>query len=303
MKHSLSLKFSKNLQFKWGDELSELKLILKQILKDGHTAIMGIINITPDSFYSGSRVDEGHLLLRVEEMIRDGVEILDIGGESTKPGADAVSLEEESKRVIPAVKMIRTHFDIPISIDTYKSEVARAALEEGADIINDISALRMDANMADVVAHYNCPVVLMHMKGTPKTMQLNPEYVDVVEEIKEFFEERIEFAKSKGIREENIIIDPGIGFGKKLEHNLVILNKIDEFKSLGLPILVGASRKSMIGMILDRPAEDRLNGTLAITAYCSMHDVDIIRVHDVRENVEVVRVIEAIKNADKNGRK
>ena len=165
MKHSLSLKFSKNLQFKWGDELSELKLILKQILKDGHTAIMGIINITPDSFYPGSRVDEEHLLLRVEEMIRDGVEILDIGGESTKPGADAVSLEEELKRVIPAVKMIRAHFDIPISIDTYKSEVARIALEEGADIINDISALRMDVNMADVVAHYNCPVVLMHMKN------------------------------------------------------------------------------------------------------------------------------------------
>lgn len=264
---------------------------------------MGIINITPDSFYPGSRVDEKQLLSRVEEMIRSGAEILDIGGESTKPGADAVSLEEELRRVVPAVRMIRAHFDIPLSVDTYKSEVARATLEEGADIINDISALRMDDKMADVVAHYDCPIVLMHMKGTPKTMQQNPEYVDVVEEIKEFFKERIEFAKSKGIKRENIIIDPGIGFGKKLEHNLAILNRIDEFKSLEVPLLIGASRKSMIGMILNLPAEERLNGTLAITAYCAMHNIEIVRVHDVKENIEVVKVIEAIKNVDKDIRK
>ncbi|MGB9614587.1 MAG: dihydropteroate synthase, partial [Fervidobacterium sp.] len=195
--------------------------------------------------------------------------------------------------VIPAIRVIRKYFQIPVSVDTYKSEVAREALEEGADIINDISALRMDEKMIDVVSHYNCPVILMHMKGTPKTMQQNPQYEDVVEEIVEFFNERINFVKSHGVEE--IIIDPGIGFGKTLEHNLEILRRIDEFRRLGYPILIGASRKSMIGMILDKPAEERLYGTLAITAYCALYGIEIIRVHDVMENVEVVKVIEAIR--------
>ncbi|HOJ94378.1 MAG TPA: dihydropteroate synthase [Fervidobacterium nodosum] len=266
---------------------------LKNLLRPNHTSVMGIINVTPDSFYANSRVNELELLNRVEQMIKDGVEIIDIGGESTRPGADPVPLEEEIKRVVPAVKMIRKHFDIPISVDTYKAEVAKLSLEEGADIINDISALRMDERMINIVSYYKCPVIIMHMKGTPKTMQQNPQYDNVVGEIIDFFKERIEYLKSYGIEE--IIIDPGIGFGKTLQHNLEILNKIDEFRVLGQPILIGASRKSMIGMILDKPPEERLNGTLAITAYCTLHNVEIVRVHDVRENVEVVKVIEAIK--------
>lgn len=268
-------------------------MFLNKLLKPNHTAVMGIVNVTPDSFFSGSRVDEANLLKKVEEMIRYGVEIIDIGGESTRPGSDPVPLEEELKRVIPAIKMIRKHFDIPISVDTYKSEVARQALENGANIVNDISAFRMDENMVYVASYYKCPVILMHMKGTPKTMQQNPQYEDVVNEIIQFFKERIKFAEKHGIQE--IVIDPGIGFGKTLQHNLEILRRIDEFKSLGKPVLIGASRKSMIGMILDLPPEERLNGTLAITAYCAMHNIEIVRVHDVKENVEVVKIIEAIK--------
>lgn len=269
-------------------------MFLTKLLKPNHTAVMGIINVTPDSFFSGSRVDEANLLRRVEDMIKHGAEIIDIGGESTRPGSDPVPLEEEIQRVIPAIKTIRSHFDIPISVDTYKSEVAKQALENGANIINDISAFRMDENMVHVASYYKCPVILMHMKGTPKTMQQNPQYEDVVNEIIEFFKERIKFAENHGVQE--IIIDPGIGFGKTLQHNLEILRRIDEFKSLGKPVLIGASRKSMIGMILDLPPEERLNGTLAITAYCAMHNIEIVRVHDVKENVEVVKIIEAIKN-------
>lgn len=268
-------------------------MFLTKLLKPNHTTVMGIINVTPDSFFSGSRVDEANLLKRVEDMVKYGAEIIDIGGESTRPGSDPVPLEEEIQRVIPAIKTIRSHFDIPISVDTYKSEVAKQALENGANIINDISAFRMDENMVQVASYYKCPVILMHMKGTPKTMQQNPQYEDVVNEIVQFFKERIEFAEKHGIQE--IIIDPGIGFGKTLQHNLEILRRIDEFKSLGKPVLIGASRKSMIGMILDLPPEERLNGTLAITAYCAMHNIEIVRVHDVKENVEVVKIIEAIK--------
>ncbi|ODN31041.1 dihydropteroate synthase [Fervidobacterium thailandense] len=267
-----------------------------EVLKSNHTFVMGIINVTPDSFYAQSRVDEKSLLKRVEEMLNAGVELIDIGGESTRPGAESVPLDEEVRRVVPAVSLIRKYFDIPISVDTYKSEVARLALESGADIINDVSALRFDPNMVKVAAHYDCPVILMHMKGEPRTMQLNPEYSDVVWEIKEFLRERIDYARRNGV--EKLIIDPGIGFGKKLEHNLQILARIDEFKELGVPILIGASRKSMIGAILGNvPPEERLNGTLAVTAYCVLHGVNIVRVHDVKENVEVVKVIEAIKGA------
>ncbi|MFN4200824.1 MAG: dihydropteroate synthase [Fervidobacterium gondwanense] len=266
-----------------------------ELMNAKRTRIMGIINVTPDSFYSGSRVDETNLLIRVEQMIKDGVEIIDVGGESTRPGAEAVPLEEEIRRTVTAVKIIRKHFDIPISVDTYKSEVARLSIEEGADIINDISAMRFDEKMVEVASHYKCPVVLMHMKGNPKTMQENPEYKDVVAEIVEFFDERIRYAKEHGV--DKLILDPGIGFGKKLEHNLEILKRIEEFRKLNYPLLIGASRKSMIGMILNLPPEERLNGTLAVTSYCAMHSVEIVRVHDVKENLEVVKIIEAIKNS------
>lgn len=271
--------------------------IMDKLIRKGHTAVMGIINVTPDSFYSKSRVDELNLLSKVEEMVKNGAEIIDIGGESTRPGSDPVPIDEEIRRVIPAIRTIRKHFDILISVDTYKSEVAKLAFEEGANIVNDISSFRLDENMINIVAHYKSPVILMHMKGTPKTMQQNPQYNDVVAEIIEFFNERIQYAKSNGIEE--IIIDPGIGFGKTLEHNLEILKRIDEFRILNTPILIGASRKSMIGTILNLPPEERLNGTLAITAYCALHNIEIVRVHDVKENVEVVKVIEAIKGFKK----
>ncbi|MBZ4651154.1 dihydropteroate synthase [Thermosipho sp. (in: thermotogales)] len=260
-----------------------------------HTYIMGIINVTPDSFYPGSRIDRDRLIDTVSQMIKHGAEIIDVGGESTRPGAQEVSLEEELNRVVPAIEIIKNNFDIIVSVDTYKSKVAEESLKLGADIINDISAFRFDENMVNIAKKYDCPVILMHMKGTPRNMQQNPFYEDTIGEIITFLKERIEFSKKHGV--EKIIIDPGIGFGKRLIDNLLILKHIDEFKKLGYPVLVGASRKSMIGMILDLPVEERLEGTLAITAYSVMKDVDIIRVHDVKENYRVVKVIEAIKNA------
>ncbi|ABR30729.1 dihydropteroate synthase [Thermosipho melanesiensis] len=259
------------------------------------TMIMGIVNVTPDSFYPKSRIDKEKLLETVNHMIKNGADIIDVGGESTRPGASEVSLEEELNRVVPAIELIKKNFDVIVSIDTYKSKVAEESIKVGADIVNDISALRFDDNMVNVVKQYNRPVILMHMKGTPKNMQNNPYYKDTIGEIIEFLKERINFAKSYGI--EDIIIDPGIGFGKRLIDNLLILKHLDEFKKLGYPILIGASRKSMIGMILDLPVEERLEGTLAITAYCALKGVKIIRVHDVKENYRVIKVIEAIKNA------
>lgn len=264
-------------------------------LKFDHSYVMGIINVTPDSFYPGSRVNRDKLIDTVASMIKDGAEIIDVGGESTRPGAEEVSLEEELNRVVPAIEIIKNNFDVIVSVDTYKAKVAEESLKVGADIINDISALRFDENMVAVAKKYDCPVILMHMKGTPKDMQKNPYYDDTIGEIVSFLNERISFAKSYGI--EKIIIDPGIGFGKRLIDNLLILKHLEEFKKLGYPVLLGASRKSMIGMILDLPVEERLEGTLAITALAVMKDVDIIRVHDVKENYRVVKVIEAIKNA------
>ncbi|MBB6062319.1 dihydropteroate synthase [Thermosipho japonicus] len=274
---------------------------MKYLLKNGkeinfdHTYIMGIINVTPDSFYPGSRIDRDRLIDTVSQMIKNGAEIIDVGGESTRPGAQEVSLEEELNRVVPAIEIIKNNFEIIVSVDTYKSKVAEESLKLGADIINDISAFRFDENMVKIAKKYDCPVILMHMKGTPRNMQQNPFYEDTIGEIITFLKERIEFSKKHGV--EKIIIDPGIGFGKRLIDNLLILKHIDDFKKLRYPVLVGASRKSMIGMILDLPVEERLEGTLAITAYSAMKNVDIIRVHDVKENYRVVKVIEAIKNA------
>lgn len=270
-----------------------------KILPFERTFIMGIINVTPDSFYKESRkmkIDE--ILETAENMINDGADILDIGGMSTRPGSEPVELEEELKRVIPAIKAIKEAFpNTLVSVDTYRWRVAKEAIDVGADIVNDISALRFDENMGKLVADTNVPVVLMHIKGTPKTMQENPYYEDVTKEILRYFEERINYALSQGISEKRIILDPGIGFGKRLEDNLEILRRIEEFRSLGFPILIGASRKSFIGYILDKiPPEDRLEGTLAVTAWCCIKNVDIIRVHDVKENKRVLKIIESLKN-------
>ncbi len=273
-------------------------------LKFGHrTYVMGILNVTPDSFYDGGRyVSMDMAIQRVEQMISEGADIIDVGGESTRPGAEPVPLEVELQRVVPVVKAIRVRFpDILISVDTYKSAVARQALEAGADIVNDISGMQFDPEMAKVVAEFGSYGVIMHIKGTPKDMQVNPKYEDVIAEITDYFRRRIDYAVGNGIDRSKIILDPGIGFGKKLWHNLRILNEIERFRDeFGLPILIGASRKSMIGMVLGNvPPEQRLEGTIAISAYCAMKGVDIIRVHDVKSNVMAVKMVEAIKNWQK----
>jgi len=257
---------------------------------------MGILNVTPDSFSDGGRyLKPADALAQAEKMAEEGADIIDIGGESTRPFAQPVSVEEEIKRVIPVIRMVRKKIKIPISIDTYKSEVARAALEEGADIINDISALRMDSRMGALVASRKVPVVLMHMQGTPRDMQKNPRYRNVISDIRDFLRERIERAREYGIKEERIIIDPGIGFGKTVRHNLQIIRNLKEFKKLGRPLLVGPSRKSFIGKILNLEVRDRLEGTAAAVALCVWNGADIIRVHDVREMKRVSDITWAIK--------
>jgi dihydropteroate synthase len=259
------------------------------------TLIMGILNLTPDSFSGDGIYENVEFATEVaEEMWENGADIIDIGGESTRPGAEPVTLEEELKRVIPVIKNLRKKIKIPISIDTYKAKVAEEAILQGANIVNDISGLGFDPGMKEVVSKYKIPVVIMHIKGTPKNMQLNPEYKDVVKEIIEYFKNRIELAKSCGIEEEKIIIDPGIGFGKTLEHNLEILRRLSEFKILNKPILVGTSRKSFIGKILNLPENERLEGTAATVAISIANGADIVRVHDVKEMKRVAKITDAI---------
>ena len=258
------------------------------------TYIMGILNVTPDSFSDGGRyftVDSA--VEHAMKMIEDGADIIDVGGESTRPGSEPVPLEEELRRVIPVIKEIVKRTDVPISIDTYKSEVARQALDNGAVIVNDISGLRFDEKMVEVIAQYNASVVIMHIKGTPKTMQQNPCYDDVISEIYGYLSEGIERAQSYGIKQ--IIVDPGIGFGKRLVDNLEIIRRLREFKSLGYPILIGVSRKSFIGNILNLPVEERLEGTAGAVAISVWNGANIVRVHDVKEMTRVVRIVDAIK--------
>ncbi|MFN3134793.1 MAG: dihydropteroate synthase [Candidatus Kryptonium sp.] len=256
--------------------------------------IMGILNVTPDSFSDGGRyftVDSA--VEHAMKMIEDGADIIDVGGESTRPGSEPVPLEEELRRVIPVIKEIVKRADVPISIDTYKSEVARQALDNGAVIVNDISGLRFDEKMVEVIAQYNASVVIMHIKGTPKTMQQNPYYDDVISEIYSYLSESVEKARSYGIKQ--IIVDPGIGFGKRLVDNLEIIRRLREFKSLGYPVLIGVSRKSFIGNILNLPVEERLEGTAGAVAISVWNGANIVRVHDVKEMARVVRIVDAIK--------
>ncbi len=273
-------------------------------LKDGsvykfeNMKVMGILNATDNSFYPTSRVNSvENAVDRAMKMIEDGADILDIGGESTRPGSDPVSVEKEVDRVVPVIEGIRKkNKDILISVDTYRSRTAEEAIKAGADIINDISAMTFDENMADVVKKYNVPIILMHIKGTPKNMQKDPHYDDVVKEVGAFFTERIEYAKGKGIKQEKIILDPGIGFGKNFEHNMELIRKIDSFFVFDLPILLAVSRKSSIGEALGGlPVDERLEGTMAISCYAAMKDVDMIRVHDVLENKRAIKMIEVLK--------
>ncbi len=257
------------------------------------THVMGVLNVTPDSFADGGRyLDVAKAVRRGMEMVDEGADFVDIGGESTRPGSEPVPVDEELRRVLPVIELLVKQTSIPISIDTYKSEVARRALDAGAVIVNDISGLHFDARLADVVAEFDASLVLMHMKGTPKTMQQSPEYGDLIEEICEYLGMSVRLAESKGIR--RIFVDPGIGFGKKFDHNLEIFHKLNEFKRFGYPVLVGPSRKSFIGTILDLPVEERLEGTAAAVAVSIINGASVIRVHDVRQMKRVAKVVDAI---------
>jgi len=259
------------------------------------TQVMGIINITPDSFSDGGAYfDRSQALRRIEEIDREGADIIDIGGESTRPGALEVSREEELDRVIPIVEKASRQFDKPISIDTRKAEVAEEALKAGATIVNDISGLRHDPRMGKVVAHYEAAVIIMHMRGEPRTMQNDPRYDDLMGEILEELAQSAAAALESGIGREKIIIDPGIGFGKTARHTMEILKRLGELKSIGYPIAIGTSRKSFIGTITGRDVHDRLWGSVASAVIAVLHGANIIRAHDVRQTVDAVKVADAI---------
>jgi len=261
------------------------------------TLVMGILNVTPDSFSDGGLyLKTNKAIERGCQMAEEGADIIDVGGESTRPFSKRVSLEEEMERVLPVIEGLKRHLDIPISIDTYKAKVAQEAIKAGASIVNDISALRFDEQMIDVIKKEDVPVILMHMKGTPEDMQLNPVYEDVVSEIKEFFSERINTLSSQGLRKDMMILDPGIGFGKNLDHNLRILKEIETFYEFNMPVLLGTSNKSFIGKILNNQPHKREAGTLASVAYAAMKGVHIVRVHSVKKSVEVIKIITAIKS-------
>ncbi len=262
------------------------------------TLVMGILNVTPDSFSDGGQFFSLESAVeRAGQLIREGADIIDIGGESTRPGAEPIPTEEELRRVLPVIRAIRKESTVPISIDTYKATVAEAAVDAGADMVNDISALRFDPQMAKAVARAGVPVVLMHMLGEPRTMQQNPVYTDVVREIKEFLAERIAFARAHGI--ERIIIDPGIGFGKTTMHNVEILRRLSELKDLGCPILIGTSRKSFIGKLGGTeenplPISERLEGTIASNVIAVLNGAQIVRVHDVAAVKKALAIVDAV---------
>jgi len=270
--------------------LPPLILGSKTLNWDNIPYFVGILNVTPDSFSDGGKyLNLKSALNRAKELLEEGAEIIDVGGESTRPFSDPVPEEEELKRVIPVIKTIKKEFpDSIISVDTYKSKVAEEALKAGANIVNDVSALRFDSKMVEVVKDFNCPIIIMHMQGNPKTMQINPTYKDVVKEVKEFLQKRIEFLVEKGIPFENIIIDPGIGFGKTFKHNLQILKNLESFQELNRPILIGHSRKSFIGEIINKPPSQRDGGTIGISLFAYLKGVHFLRVHKVDLNKDAL---------------
>lgn len=246
--------------------------------------VMGILNVTPDSFYAGGRAYDSNAAVEMGlAMIEDGADMLDIGGESSRPGADPVSVDEELRRVLPIIEGLGAQTSLPLSIDTTKACVAREALRVGASIINDISAMRADPKMASTIAEAGAKVILMHMQGVPQTMQIEPQYTDVVVEVCDFLQQRAKIAQAANIPANHIILDPGIGFGKRLEHNLSLLRQLPKLVSCGYPVLIGLSRKSFLGQLLDLPASQRLEGTIAANAVAIFSGASIIRVHDVKE--------------------
>jgi dihydropteroate synthase len=259
------------------------------------TLVFGIINVTPDSFSDGGECFEADAAVaRARELIAHGADVLDIGGESTRPGAQPVTAEEELRRVLPVIAGLRQETTVPISVDTTKAAVAEAAIAAGASILNDISALRFDPRMAEVARKTGAGVILMHMQGTPQTMQANPHYEDVVREVAGFLRERLAFATAQGIERERIMVDPGIGFGKTLDHNLELLRRLNEMLSLDRPVLVGASRKSFIARTVGADIEQRDWGTAATVAHCIAQGAHAVRVHNVELCRQVARMTEAV---------
>ena len=256
--------------------------------------VMGILNVTPDSFSDGGKYAQfDYALEQAQQMIADGASIIDIGGESTRPGAEAVSEHDELARVIPVLKAIKQRFNILVSIDTSKASVMSAAIDAGADMINDVRALQNEGCLA-AIANSNIPVCLMHMQGIPKNMQNSPSYDHVINDIIAFFQQRIDTCLSAGIARERLILDPGFGFGKTLEQNFYLLANLSKFNQLGLPLLAGLSRKSMIGNLLNREVEQRLAGSLATAIIAAQQGAHIIRVHDVQETVDALKVLKAV---------
>ena len=260
------------------------------------TLIMGILNVTPDSFSDGGMYyDATQAIEFALQMAEEGADIIDVGGESTRPGAKTVELQKECDRILPVIEGIRTKSDILISIDTYKSEVARQSIATGAGMVNDISGMTFDPNMVDVIKDSGLPVVIMHIKGTPKNMQKKPYYEDLMQELTEYFEERKKFARAKGILDQQIILDPGIGFGKRLQDNFQLLRELKKIVDMGFPVLIGPSKKSFIGLTLDLPIDQRLEGTAAAVTTGILKGARIVRVHDVKEMKRVALITDSIR--------
>lgn len=259
------------------------------------TILMGILNVTPDSFSDGGEFfDRERAIERGIEMEREGAHIIDVGGESSRPGAESISEDEERRRVIPVIKDLRKRVKCLISVDTYKASIAEEAIDNGADIVNDISGLRFDPKMVEVLKRKNVPFIIMHMKGTPKTMQINPYYENVIEEIKVFFRERLEYLAKNDIDIERVILDPGIGFGKRQEDNERIIANLDRFQEFNRPLLLGVSRKSFIGNILNLPPKERLEGSISSGIIGILNGAHILRIHDVKEFSKAVKVADRI---------
>ena len=276
------------------------------VLGQQHTAIMGVVNVTPDSFSDGGKFFSfKSAVAQGQKLAQEGADIIDIGGESTRPFSDSVSAEEETQRVVPVIEALAKKVSIPISIDTTKAIVARRALDAGASLINDVGALRLDADLAAVASEYGVPVILMHMLGTPKTMQVSPVYKDLIPDIKAFLKDAIKRAMQNGILKSNIIIDPGLGFGKTLEHNLLIIKHLHEFEAFDAPVLIGPSRKMFIRQLLKNPEDKDIKpdhpmvgtGTQAVVCAGVLNGAHIVRVHDVATTRATLEIIKAIKNA------
>lgn len=265
-----------------------MKIGTKEFQTKGHTYVMGILNVTPDSFSDGGKFEQMDAALHhVEEMITDGMDILDIGGESTRPGYQMITEEEEISRVIPVIEQVKSRFDIPVSLDTYKSGVAREGIAVGVDMINDIWGLKYDGNLAKLIADAGISCTLMHNRK-------EADYKDYMQDILVDLSETVQIARDAGISDEKILLDPGIGFGKTYENNLEVIRRLEILHSFGYPIVLGASRKSVIGTALDLPVSDRLEGTLATTAFAAIKGAMFVRVHDVKENVRIIKMTEAI---------